>query len=85
MSSTFSGISTALSSLIAQRQGLDISGQNLANANTVGYTRQRATLQSVGGTQIPAMFATSSLAGNGVLVTGVDRLADAFIDARLRT
>ncbi|MBU4336641.1 MAG: flagellar hook-associated protein FlgK [Actinobacteria bacterium] len=85
MSSTFSGISTALSSLIAQRQGLDVSAQNLANANTVGYTRQRATFSSIGGSQVPAMFSTSSLAGNGVQVSGVDRLADAFIDARLRT
>ncbi|WP_159810141.1 flagellar hook-associated protein FlgK [Cellulomonas citrea] len=85
MTSSFAGISTALSSLIAQRQGLDVAGQNLANANTVGYTRQRAVLSAVGGAQVPAMFATSSAVGNGVQVTGVDRLADAFVDARLRT
>jgi len=39
--STFSGISTALSSLIAQRQAINVAAQNLANVNTVGYTRQR--------------------------------------------
>jgi flagellar hook-associated protein 1 FlgK len=83
--STFSGISTALSSLIAQRQGLDVSAQNLANANTVGYTRQRANLASVGGSPVPAMFSTSSGVGTGVQVGSIDRLADAFVDARLRT
>jgi len=83
--STFSGISTALSSLIAQRQGLDVSAQNLANANTVGYTRQRATLTPISGASVPAMFATTDGVGTGVQVGSIDRLADAFIDARLRT
>ena len=51
--STFSGLSTALSSLNAQRQALQVAGQNIANANTVGYTRQRADLQSVDATSVP--------------------------------
>ncbi|MGY4643780.1 flagellar hook-associated protein FlgK [Cellulomonas sp. URHB0016] len=83
--STFSGLSTALSSLIAQRQALEVSGQNVANSNTVGYTRQRATLSSLPAAQLPSMFAVPGGTGEGTRVSGIERLGDRFIDARLRT
>ncbi len=83
--STFSGISTALSSLIAQRQGLEVSGQNIANANTVGYTRQRANLASIASATVPSMFSKTTGVGQGVFVTDMQRLGDVFADARLRT
>jgi flagellar hook-associated protein 1 FlgK len=83
--STFSGLSTALSSLNAQRQALQVSGQNIANANTVGYTRQRADLQSVVATSVPSLFSTPLGPGNGVNSVGIARLGDEFLDARLRT
>ncbi|MEV7972375.1 flagellar hook-associated protein FlgK [Cellulomonas sp. NPDC089187] len=83
--STFSGLGTALSSLIAQRQGLEVSGQNVANANTVGYTRQRATLSALPASSVPSMFATSTGVGQGVFTSGFERMGDIFIDARLRT
>ena len=82
--STFSGLSTALSSLIAQRQALEVSGQNIANANTVGYTRQRANLASVEALSSPSMFSAGLNAGNGAKVTSIDRLGDIFLDARVR-
>lgn len=82
--STFSGLGTALSSLIAQRQALDVSAQNVANANTVGYTRQRARLVAVAGQQAPAMFATSDGVGVGTRMTTVDRLGDPFLDTKVR-
>ena len=83
--STFSGLSAALSSLVAQRQALDVAGQNIANANTVGYTRQRADLQAVSGASRPSMFSTPLGVGNGVSTVGIARLGDEFLDARLRT
>jgi flagellar hook-associated protein 1 len=83
--STFSGISTALSSLIAQRTALDVAGQNVANANTEGYTRQRATMGAVSTVQVASMFSTSDGIGAGVQVTGVTRAADPFLDTKLRT
>ncbi len=82
--STFSGLGTALSSLVAQRQALDVSAQNVANANTVGYTRQRATLVSTPGQTLPAMFATGAGIGNGVRTATVERLGDVFLDAKVR-
>jgi len=49
MTSSFSGLNTALSALYAQRRGLDVTGHNVANANTEGYSRQRVDLKAVGG------------------------------------
>lgn len=83
--STFSGIGTALSALIAQRTALDVAGQNIANANTAGYTRQRADLTAIGAAQVPSMFAVSNGVGSGVRVSGISRAADAFLDVRVRT
>lgn len=82
--STFSGLGTALSSLIAQRQALDVAGQNVANANTVGYTRQRVTFSSVSAVQVPSMFSTNDGVGQGTRISSVDRLADVFLDAKVR-
>jgi flagellar hook-associated protein 1 len=82
--STFSGLSTAMSSLIAQRQALEVAGQNIANANTAGYTRQRVDLQSVNASSVPSLFSTPLGPGNGVASAGIARLGDDFLDARLR-
>lgn len=83
--STFSGLSTALSSLTTQRQALEIAGQNIANVNTPGYTRQRLDMAAVGAGQGATLFSQGSLIGNGVQGTGVARLGDLFMDARVRT
>jgi len=83
--STFSGLGTALSSLIAQRQAIEVSGQNVSNANTVGYTRQRATIAALPAAQVPSMFSVPSGVGNGTQMTGVARLNDVFLDAKVRT
>jgi flagellar hook-associated protein 1 FlgK len=85
MSSTFGGISNALSSLYAQRRGLDVTGQNIANANTEGYTRQRVVMESVSGTIQPAMWAKTDGLGNGVAVTDVERIRSSFYENRGRT
>ena len=40
--SSFLGLQTSLRGLLAQQQALDVTAHNVANANTVGYTRQEA-------------------------------------------
>ncbi|GAB3681675.1 flagellar hook-associated protein FlgK [Angustibacter aerolatus] len=85
MSSTFGGITTALNSLMAQRRALDVAGQNIANAGTVGYTRQRANLQAITASGHGGLYAGQiSEPGFGVDVRSVDRLADALTDSRQR-
>ncbi|GAA1817672.1 flagellar hook-associated protein FlgK [Luedemannella flava] len=84
MTSTFSGLSTALSALYAQRRGLDVTGQNIANANTEGYSRQRVDMRAIASQQVPAVHAVWSGAGAGVDVTAISRARDAFLEARGR-
>ena len=80
--STFSGLNTATTALWAQQRGLDVTGQNIANINTAGYSRQRAELQSVGGNVVPAIYAISNQVGQGVDADTVIRIRDAFLDGR---
>src|SRR5690606_3850219 len=82
---TFSTLSTALSSMVAQRAALDVAGQNVANANTVGYTRQRADMSSISTVSSASRFSSGLTVGQGVKVDNVARLGDIFADARLRT
>ncbi|MEX1080068.1 MAG: flagellar hook-associated protein FlgK [Homoserinimonas sp.] len=82
--STFSGLNTAYTALIAARRGLDVVGQNIANATTEGYTRQRVTTSSVGSVaQVGPLSATVQV-GQGVSVDGIARLGNIFLDARVQ-
>ena len=83
--SSFSGLSGALSALHAQRRALEAGGNNIANANTEGYTRQRVNLQSVGTGAVAGVWSTSDGAGFGVDVQSVERLRDSFLESRGRT
>ncbi|MCR4427037.1 MAG: flagellar basal body protein, partial [Firmicutes bacterium] len=47
MRSTFFGLETARRALNAQRLAMDVTAHNIANANTPGYSRQRATMSAV--------------------------------------
>jgi len=80
--SSFSGLNIGLSSLYAQRAGLELTGHNVANANTEGYSRQRVSLAADGGPLTPALHSTWDGAGNGVTVEGYDRIRDVFLEAR---
>jgi flagellar hook-associated protein 1 FlgK len=85
MASTFSGLNTALTSLYAQRRGLDITGQNIANANTEGYTRQRVVMQAQNANLTPGIYATTTAVGAGVTVSTVERLRNTALDHRSYT
>jgi flagellar hook-associated protein 1 len=63
---------------------MDVVGQNIANANTAGYTRQRLDLEAVGGSAVPAIYSVSDGTSGGVTVKGVVRIQDAFLEARGR-
>jgi flagellar hook-associated protein 1 FlgK len=85
MTSSFSGLTNALAALNVQRYGMEVTGQNIANANTPGYTRQRAELAAVGPvTGVAALYATQHPNGS-VTVSGTTRLNDPMLDVRART
>lgn len=78
--STFLGVETALRGLLAQQRAINVTAHNIANANTVGYTRQTTTMQSSAGTaESPA-----GLIGSGVDVVEYARARDMFVDIQLR-
>ncbi len=83
--STFSGLSTAYSGLVAAKAGLDVVGQNLVNANTAGYTRQRVSTSGVPALNSAGLFSGGVRPGQGVSVDGIQRLDDAALDARVRS
>ncbi|TFD73980.1 flagellar hook-associated protein FlgK [Cryobacterium fucosi] len=83
--STFGGLNTAYTGLIAARKGLEVVGQNIANANTQGYTRQRITTSSVDAISRVGLMSAGVQAGQGVNVDGVARLGSAQLDARVRS
>ena len=78
--STFTGIETALRAVLAQQQALNVTGHNIANASTAGYTRQTTTLQASAALQV----APGMLMGTGVDVVGYQRVRDQFLDVQLR-
>ena len=83
--STFSALITASLALYAQQRAIDITGQNIANVNTDGYSRQRVDMQSIGGNTVPAIWSVSSQVGQGVNADQVTRIRDAFLEARAQT
>ncbi|MGY1637931.1 flagellar hook-associated protein FlgK [Geodermatophilus sp. SYSU D00742] len=80
--STFSGLNAATTALWAAQRGLDVSGQNIANVNTEGYSRQRVDLRAMGGTEVPAVHSVSSQVGSGVSSDQIIRIRDVFLDGR---
>ena len=82
--STFSGLNTAYTGLTAARQGLNVVGQNIANVNTDGYTRQRATTTAAGALANTGYLTTAVRVGQGVSVDAIARLGDVHLDARVR-
>jgi flagellar hook-associated protein 1 FlgK len=85
--SSFLGLQTSLRGLLAQQQALDAATHNVANANTVGYTRQEATLGATTALHVQA-GATSNgqgaFLGQGVDVTAYRRIRDSFLDLQVR-
>ncbi len=86
MSSTFGGLEIAKSGLSVAMANLEITGHNIANANTKGYTRQRlvqASIEPSGKAAHIAMLNKASI-GGGVEVRLVDQIRSDFIDRQIR-
>jgi flagellar hook-associated protein 1 FlgK len=80
--SDFFGLQVGMSALNAARRQMEVAAQNVANANTDGYTRQRVELATVGASTTAAVHARSVGAGSGVQIVGVTRLRDQFLQTR---
>ena len=78
--STFFGLNIARLGMQAQQKGLEVTGHNIANANTEGYSRQVAHM-----TPTPAIpYAFKGMLGTGVVVDEIKRIRDLFLDRQIR-
>ena len=84
---TFAGFSTAISAMQASQKRLDITGQNLSNMNTVGYTRQTLETSSLNYTNPVSkyMSANDLTVGFGVSMDRISQVRDPYLDAQYRT
>jgi flagellar hook-associated protein 1 len=69
MASLFSVLAVARDGVMAQTAALDVTGQNVAGANTPGYVRRTPVLESI--------------TGGGVVMSGASRSFDRFTYAQL--
>ncbi|MDO8184467.1 flagellar hook-associated protein FlgK [Conexibacter sp. JD483] len=85
--SSFMGLQTSLRGLIAHQQALNTTGHNLANANTVGFSRQEAVLAAMPALTLPVNSGTTGYGaqlGTGVDVLQIRRIRDSFLDIQYR-
>ena len=86
MFSTFHGLETAKRGMNTPQSALYVTGQNISNANTLGYTRQRVNFEatpaypaaSMNRPQIPGQM------GTGVQAGSIQRVRESFIDQQYR-
>jgi flagellar hook-associated protein 1 FlgK len=84
---SFTGLETALRGLTAAQAAIDTTGQNIANANNPGYSRQTADLVESPDLPLPAFSNTTGHGvqlGTGVDVTTINRVRDQFLDVQYR-
>jgi flagellar hook-associated protein 1 FlgK len=83
---SFYGLEIAKSALFASQQGINLTGHNIANVGTEGYTRQRLILQSISPAELSGRFSTiaRSAVGAGVVIQSVSQIRNAYVDRALR-
>ncbi len=72
-------LNTARSGLLTAQRAVEVTSNNVANANTLGYTRQRVDTAA----EIPTRFPDGEF-GAGVRVIGTTRARDFFLDSAYR-
>ena len=79
MPSQFFGLYIAGSGLRASNAALNTTANNIANAQTDGYSRQQATQQA---SEALRTFTTYGCAGAGVDTIAIERIRDSFYDVK---
>lgn len=81
----FGDFAVARLGILAGQTALNITGQNISNINTQGYTRQRLDQYSFVTNNAGFYRSGNSVsAGSGVMLAGVSQLRDPFLDIRFR-
>ncbi len=85
LTTTFGAFTTARLGIYAAQKALEVTGHNISNINTTGYTRQRVdqvSLRVDGVDRYASSFGGAS--GSGVLITGMSQFRDPYLDIRFR-
>lgn len=82
---SISSLSKMVSGLQAAQKGLQVTGQNIANINTKGYTRQQLLQHETGYITIGSNGGQLMQVGLGVSGTEIRQIRDELADKRLRT
>lgn len=87
MRPTFYGLETAKSALFMAQKQMDVTGHNISNANTVGFTRQRIVQQAIDpyGVMTRLKDMENGKVGAGVLTYSLDQIRDTYLDRRIRS
>ncbi len=83
---TFASFNTARLGIYTSQKGLDVTGNNIANINTPGYTRQvldQIALKTGGKDRYQNIY--DARVGNGSLSVGISQIRDPYLDIRYRT
>jgi flagellar hook-associated protein 1 FlgK len=84
---SYSGLNTALSGLEAAQAAINTTGENIANANTPGYSRQQVDMTERNPLTIQTLSSVTgagSQLGQGVDITTISRVRDQFLDGSYR-
>ena len=85
MTSTFHGLEVGKRSLYTQQTALTTTGNNIANANTPGYSRQRVDMQATSSITYPYQTGSStSQLGTGVSVQSIERVRSEYLDGQFQ-
>lgn len=87
MRTSFFGLEIGRRAIQAHRLGLDVTGHNIANANTPGYSRQVARLAATTPYTTPAFNRPTAPGqiGTGVKVDQIVRMHDSFVQFQINT
>jgi flagellar hook-associated protein 1 FlgK len=77
--SSFTGLNIVIKGLYSQQRALDVTGHNIANVNTEGYSRQRAVLET---TRPMEVLGGRGMLGSGVQVQQIERIRNDFLDVK---
>ena len=82
---TFDAFTSARLGIYAAQHGLRVTGNNISNINTLGYTRQRLEQNSFkAGAYDVYRSQLDNHVGSGALVTGINQIRDPYLDVRYR-
>jgi flagellar hook-associated protein 1 len=86
MSGLFGTFNIAKRGMFVQQKAIDVTSHNIANANTEGYSRQRAVIETTRPAYMPSLNNSMGpgQSGTGAQITAIERVRDSFMDFQVR-